>query len=491
MKTTLTRYALALLFTPCLAGALHGQTSTTGRLEGVIIDSLHAAPLVDALVTAVRLDVDSAQPLIVRTDKVGHYLFDKAPAGRYAVNFESPLLDSLEFGDTRTTTLVRAQETIRADLAIPSSETLRGLACPGSGLARNNGALLGVISNAQSHEPLADATLSVTWRELGIDSVTREIGQRPRTVRAKTNASGQYRLCGIPTNENLDVAVEHQGASGPLRPVFVDDDVGVLVRNVALRVRPAEDVGASTVVQPIVVERTASGRARLAGKITRPDGKPLAGAQLRVTNTAVAGRSDDEGNFLLAGLPGGTQQLEVMHLGYDVVRRPVELRDDQTTRQNVDMTRVVSLDSVRVVAHRITLPEFERNRLQYHRGKFMDADDIAKNGRRTLPLILTSTGDFRMLPGPRGSLSVQSLHLRACTQTAAGTERLDQLNLVVDNMEHMEMSDVFFPIVEAIEIYPNGDNAPVKYGRACSVVVVWTQRSEKHPKAERDISREP
>jgi hypothetical protein len=71
-------------------------------------------------------------------------------------------------------------------------------------------------------------------------------------------------------------------------------------------------------------------------------------------------------------------------------------------------------------------------------------------------------------------------------------DRLDPLNLVVDNMEHMDFSDVFFPIVEAIEIYTDPEQAPMKYGRACSVVVVWTKWSAKHPKgAPREAPREP
>jgi hypothetical protein len=201
-------------------------------------------------------------------------------------------------------------------------------------------------------------------------------------------------------------------------------------------------------------------------------------------------RSDERGEFVLGGLPDGPQELEVRHLGYNVARRPVQLRESQIVRENVALERVVSLDSVRVVAHRVKYPEFERNRLQYRYGTFMDADEIERRGRKTLPLLLSSTGDFRLLPMSRGRVGVESQHLRRCTQTQAGTERLDPLNLVVDNMEHMEFSDVFFPIVEAIEIYSEVDKAPMKYARACSVVVVWTKWSAKKARtAARDSGR--
>ena len=67
-------------------------------------------------------------------------------------------------------------------------------------------------------------------------------------------------------------------------------------------------------------------------------------------------RRDDSS---LAALPPGTRMLTVRRIGYEVLETPVELRTAQTVQRDVQMLRVVSLDSMRVVALRSQLPDFE------------------------------------------------------------------------------------------------------------------------------------
>ena len=71
--------------------------------------------------------------------------------------------------------------------------------------------------------------------------------------------------------------------------------------------------------------RPRSGTASITGRVARTDGQPIVGAQLRLVNADATTRSDEQGNFVLAGLPAGAQELEARHLGYGIVRRPVEL----------------------------------------------------------------------------------------------------------------------------------------------------------------------
>ena len=141
-KHTTLRCTLVLLFATCVATPLAAQATPTGRLEGIVTDSLQNAPFAGAEVTATRLDSAPAKPRSTTADRDGHYAFDSLGAGRYAVSFASPLLDSLEFGGASGMATIEAGRTTRADLAVPSSKTLRSLACPGTGLARWTGALL-------------------------------------------------------------------------------------------------------------------------------------------------------------------------------------------------------------------------------------------------------------------------------------------------------------------------------------------------------------
>jgi hypothetical protein len=482
MSWKLSRCALAALLCGA-ARTTYAQQGATGRLEGSIIDSVHDALLTGMKVSARRMDnVDTVTRTTV-SDARGHYQFD-LPPGRYSVSFASALLDSLEYGvPPVVATVPLGTIPARVDLATPSGTTLRAAACPGTGLARWTGALLGVVSDAETRRPLDSAEVFVAWTEQAIDSSSRDIVNKRRVEHVATNVSGQYRICGLPTDERLNVQIGYRGAVGPVAVVMISDEIGVRVRNVAVRsqVGSAEDLAR---VRQIVVEPPKPGRSAVAGKITRPDGQPVVGAQLRLLDGAVTARSDERGEYSLSGLPDGAHELEVRHLGYGLVRRPIVLRDGEVIRENIALERVVSLDSVRVVAHRMSYPEFEKNRARYYRGTFMDADEIAKRGFRTLPLLVQSTHGFRTLLQSRGRVGLQSLYLHRCNYASSGVERLDPLNLVIDNMEHMDFADVEFPIVEAVEIYPEGENAPFKYQRACSVIVVWTKRSAKRPKNE-------
>lgn len=233
MKYATRRCTTVVMLATCLTVPLEAQAPATGRLEGIVTDSLQNAPFAGAVVTATRLDTTSTTSRSATADRDGRYQFESLAAGRYAVRFASELLDSLEFGGAGGTATVEAGRTARADLAIPSSRTLRSLACPGTGLARWTGALLGVISDAETHRPLAGAELTVSWDEFAIDSARNDIKPATRAEHATSNAAGQYRFCGLPTDERLFIQVRHQGVSGAVRPLTVDDEIGVLVRNMS------------------------------------------------------------------------------------------------------------------------------------------------------------------------------------------------------------------------------------------------------------------
>src|SRR4051812_29006308 len=74
----------------------HAQTPGTGRLEGTITDSVHAAPLANANVLAARIEPEPTVSSGAATDGFGRYRIDSLVPGRYMVDFASARLDSLE-----------------------------------------------------------------------------------------------------------------------------------------------------------------------------------------------------------------------------------------------------------------------------------------------------------------------------------------------------------------------------------------------------------
>src|SRR6476661_4666521 len=85
-------YALAILTLP--SAPLGAQA--TGRIEGTIADSIHAGPIANANVLAVRIEPEPSVSSGATADARGRYRIDSLPAGRYMVEFANPLLDSLE-----------------------------------------------------------------------------------------------------------------------------------------------------------------------------------------------------------------------------------------------------------------------------------------------------------------------------------------------------------------------------------------------------------
>ena len=90
-----TYFALALLV--CVGSPLAAQQAS-GRIEGQITDSVQVSPLANAMVTATRVGAANETTFVARTDRRGRFRFESIDAGRYAMRFVSPLLDSLQYG---------------------------------------------------------------------------------------------------------------------------------------------------------------------------------------------------------------------------------------------------------------------------------------------------------------------------------------------------------------------------------------------------------
>ena len=136
------------------------------------MDSVHHAGLAGARVSLTRLGISYEFTRFAITDSLGHFKFEQLVPGPYAVDFESPLLESLEVGGTARLTTIASRGTAIVDLAIPSGSTLRALACPGLAFTERTGALVGAITDAETEQPIAGAEVVAAWSEHTTDSVT-------------------------------------------------------------------------------------------------------------------------------------------------------------------------------------------------------------------------------------------------------------------------------------------------------------------------------
>jgi hypothetical protein len=271
--------ALALAVT--VATPLAAQRAPLGRIEGEVTDSVHAAPLAGATVSATIAGPLRDTTFVTTTDARGRFRFDSLRAGRYAMSFASALLDSIQYGGPSAQVIVAPPATARVRLAIPSGATLRTTACPGVTFPAGSGVLLGLVVDATTERPLAGAQVAVAWSDLKLDTTQHTVVSDERAAHVTVDASGQYRFCGLPTNDPLLVQVQHHGRAGAVLSMKIPEGAGVLVRDVSFSARGAVAFSDSAPASAAPAAPP-SGTARLTGTVRDAAGRPVAGAQVRI-----------------------------------------------------------------------------------------------------------------------------------------------------------------------------------------------------------------
>jgi len=135
----------------------------------------------------------------------------------------------------------------------------------------------------------------------------------------------------------------------------------------------------------------------------------------------------------LGDLPSGIQVLEVRRIGHLLAQQPVELRRGRTA-EDVRLQRIVTLDSVRVLARRSRYREFEEHRRASGLGTFLTEEDVSR--RRPFE----SSDMFR-----------------------------------IDGMPYQDINLIHPDSSGAMEVHRAGRPAPVQYDARCGVIVVGSR----------------
>ena len=457
-----------LIIGPVLASPVRAQRP--GRVEGEVTDSLHSRPLARATVLLSGLAPDSSAFYAAIADDRGRFRFDSVEAGRYAVTLSHPVIDSLELVLPPGELTVVAGERTRVALALPSGATVRARACPGVAVPLRAGAVVGQVTDADTEQPLSDATVAVDWMDVAFDRAALATVNTPRSASVRTDTNGIFRFCGVPTDNWLLLQVQRDGRAGSPVRVSVPATSGLSVLRLSFSAsasRPlaaAEDTASDGTVVPI------TGTASVAGVVRTANGQPLSEAVVRVLGAAAESRTDGRGMFSLAALPAGTQVLEVRRVGYLVAHERVELRSGRTVDAEVALQRIVALDSVRVLARRNRYREnTEQLRRQGGFGTYMNASQIER-----FPAAESSDLFVRM------GLRVSGTGMDAKVYVQRGLTSIMMgpcpMNVIIDGFPNQDVNLVRPEDIAQIEVYKGPGSAPVEYQSACGVIVIWTKR---------------
>lgn len=435
-------------------------TSTAARpsqihaIDGVVIDSVRRRPLAGAEVVIAGTATSAV------TDSLGRFSFDSLPAGQYKLAFFHPLLDSMSVATPALAVAVPLAPGTAVVLAIPSPVTLARTICSVDSVA-NTSLLLGRVTDPDTGEPVIGASVFVEWTDF---EATRKKGleRTSRSVQGGSDATGAYRVCGLPAEVEAVVHASRDGA-GTSRIAISSTRSGILIRDLTLESRAAQG----------------GKRATITGTVRTADNTPVAGASVMVPGVSQRATTDANGSYSLDGLPLGTQNVTVRRLGFTPTVIAVDLTSREVQRVDAVLNEFgVLIDPLYVIAQRdraLALIGFTARRSQ-GLGSYATRQDFQRNN----PTFLSD-----IVRGMRGIRVDYTDGRRVLRGIGQGD---DCLHLVVDGV-HQEseipgdLDDIVLPQhVAAVEVY-RGSAVPAQFEngltRGCATIVVWTRTRVK------------
>jgi hypothetical protein len=439
-------------------------------ISGFVLDSMTNQPLAGATVLL------SGSSQSVTTDAGGRFRFelDSAANGTYTIGFFHPSLDSLGVTPPPRQIQVHSGGENFVELAVPSMRTISYALCPDTSLTDGRGLVAGTVRDAATDKPLDSVRVVLMWTgmSVGNSSVTKV----PRAVSVLTDDRGAYHACGVP----VGVRVTAQARTKTQRSGWIEVNIpegGIGTRNFLIGSRPPAAVAARQAVDTGAKAAVPLGTAVLTGSVTATNGQPLEGAQVLLLGTQLGGRADQNGNFRLGGLPGGTQSIEVRQIGYAPRRYAVDLSPDKVSKIDAVLEeRAVVLEAVEVAAKKGSgIPGFDQRKKSGF-GTYITRDDIEKRGA------IRTTDLFRTIPGVQ-VLWNGSGYTVQMSRAASG---YCPVQYYIDGSPFLstggdDMDQIVQPQdIQAIEVYKGPTETPAEFqgggSAACGTIVIWTRR---------------
>ncbi len=465
--------ALASAAMPALPGA-NSPLAPQARVSvaGFVYDSLSESPLAGADVQLLSEGPD-ARVYDARTDSAGHFVLPAVDAGRYLAGFFHPRVDSLGLDLPPSRISVAAGTPTELRLATPSRQTLIAAFCPPDSSPELGGLLLGAVRDAESGDRLSFAMVSVQWSELALQdsslATVRRSGMIPAT------GDGQFAVCRLPVDAELTV-----------RAAVASDTSGA----VALQFPPNGVLAHDIFVAP-TRSNSARATANLTGRVLSADGAPVANARLTLWGYDGEVRTAEDGRFAFADVPGGSTTLDVRGVGFEPIRRAIDLRSGPSSRNSLDLVvarAATKLAPVTIIDTRIssvlTRSGFDKRRTAPF-GRFVDARELEKMH------VISTTQALGRFPGmflktaSRGTrLFMRDPQGLACAPTVwvDGAPYSPKSAAEVDGVIDIDLFAIPDDIA-GIEIYRRASQAPLQFAgttrSACGVIVIWRKGGQQ------------
>lgn len=460
------RAIAALIFAACTA-PLDAQVN----VSGVVFDSLITkAPLAGAQVVLEGIEGAST------TDRRGRFSISGVAPGRYATTFFHPRLDSMSMSAPVIVLDVGERPITGVRLATPSFATTSRALC-GAEIDTTTSILLARIRDAEAGRPLPGAFGELSWWEMSF-GVGAALQRQNRRLVARADSTGSITLCGVPND--IDVAMSaRMGAQSTGDVVFprgfpavAVQELRISLSDTAARVRtaPSESERSDTVTRA----RGGSGVLRVAVSTDR--GTAIRGATVTIRGQSVGGVTDDSGMVRIAGVPAGSQTVEVRAIGRAPDRQVVAVvprAEAPLDARLGDVATELPEYLVRGVTENAERAAYERRR-RAGNGRFLDSDDLDKLGR-TANGLANLPGVRVPLLGGMASTAFPMVFLRGADgQLCAPTMFVD--GIPRQRFDGFELH-AMLQLATRMEVYNRNMSVPPEFANAlsrCGVIVIWT-----------------
>jgi hypothetical protein len=503
----------ATLFAVRAAWAQQPSAEAPTTVHGTVFDSLTHTPLAGARVAFVPAASLGTAPLATTTAANGTFEIGLA-SGRWLAAIEHPRFDSLGVDlPPRSVDVPRAKR-FALVLTTPSVATITRAFC-GPQQHASDVALVGMVRAGTAAPGLDSVEVLVQWVDLTLGR--RGFARTLDTRSAHSDRNGWYVVCGVPAGAEVVAWAERRGAttgtiaiSLPRTPARLD-----LVLDTTARAGASSSdlVRDSVAARDSAAPRDSSrgrandarrppmlnGAARYRAIVRDLSGHPIPNARARTLGHRYV-LSDERGAVMLDSLPGGSQTLEVLAVGYAPERRVVAASTDNTPLDTVVLASLKSvLDTVRVTVGR-DATGFEARR-RGRAGQFITAADIVRENPNTTSSLLRTRDGVHLVYDRRGDASIR---VSVAGDTACkphifvdgfptGSGKSNDTEPAVPHMTGMPAVNwlVHPDEIGGVEIYTSPAQIPPEFAiwikppvtEACGAILFWTREKLGLPKA--------
>jgi hypothetical protein len=431
-----------------------GSAMGPRRLQGTLSDSATGTPVAGALVGLVGTRLGAV------TDSSGRFAIANVLPGEYMAEVRTWSLDSL--GAVSQTPLVFKDSNVHLQVRVPTASQIVSGLCDVRTRGELRGVIVGSVAMRGELSPRPNAKVFADW----IDRSARNVAATApnRWMEARTDARGEFRLCGVPVNTSVVLRAEVDSAGAAPLDVRIPEDARFTRAELTL------DKGV-----PRPSDRPRAKVRELVGVVRDTAGVPIEGATVEIRDAF--DRTDKLGTFRLWTPDTDTISISVRRLGYAALSAQLKARDHQWDTVVVQLghgAQVLAAVNVDARSTRLAmgLREFEERRAK-GAGVFVTRDEIlARNTIRPSEVLRDKRG-VRLAKLRLGGFGVR--FARYADQACTPVVWMDGVQV-----SGMEVDEIAATDIEGIELYENWATLPFQFtprGSAtpCGTVVIWSR----------------